>query len=52
MANGEFKDMDDYLFKYLDLLGDVPVGYENRSMDSNPNVQALPDAVYRVQEAN
>ena len=52
VANGEFKDMDGYLFKYLDILGGVPVGYENRTMDGDPNVQALPDAVYRVQEAN
>ena len=35
---GGYKDMDDYLFKVLDLLGEVPVGYENRTIDDNPLV--------------
>lgn len=52
VANSKYKDMDDYLFQYLDVLGTIPVGYENRTMDGDPNVRALPDAVYRVQEAN
>lgn len=52
IANNKYTSMDDYLFQYLDILGTIPVGYENRSMDGDPNVKALPDAVYRVQEAN
>jgi len=50
--NKEYKDMDDYLFKRLEKLENTPFKYGDRDMESNPDVQALPDAVYRVSEAS
>ena len=51
-AMGKYKDVDALLYDHLNVLGRTDIDYGNRSFDENPEVAALPDAVYRVYEAN
>lgn len=44
--------MDKFLYYHLDELGSTEISFINRTLDDNEHVQALPDAVYRVTEAN
>ena len=43
---------DEYLFEHLNVLERTEIDYFDRYMDDNKDVKALPDAVYRVSEAN
>ena len=44
--------MDEFLFYHLDILSNTTLDISNRSFDQNENVNALPDGVYRIKEAN
>ena len=50
--DGKFKDVDAFLLSHLNNLSRTEFHYVNRYMDWNVDVIALPDAVYRVYEAN
>lgn len=44
----KFKDTDEFLFYHLNNLSDSLMDYNLRNVEGNPNVDALPDGVYRV----
>ena len=50
--NGRYEDIDAFLYYHLDILSGTPFDYSNRVFDDNEDVKALPDAVYKVYEAN
>ena len=51
-SDKKFKDIDDMLYYHLDKLSSTAFDYTDRVFDWNEDVQALPDAVYKVYEAN
>jgi len=50
--NGKYKNMDEFLFHHLEALSSTDLDIVNRTFDDNEHVKALPDAVYRIKEAN
>lgn len=48
----KYEDSDAFIYEHLDNLGHTPINFVNRTFDDNADVTALPDAVYKVFEAN
>ena len=48
----KFEDVDAFLYEKLTNLALTEITYVNRNMDYNKDVQAMPDAVFTVNEAN
>ena len=49
---GKYKDVDAFLYEHLDNLGHTSLNFTDRNFDSNEDVTALPDGVYKVYEAS
>lgn len=48
----KYEDIDAFLYEKLTNLALTKIKYVDRNLDYNKDVQAMPDAVYTVREAN
>lgn len=51
-GGNKFKDTDDFLFYHLNRLSETVFDISLRNVEGNDDVNALPDGIYRVQEAS
>ena len=49
--HGELESLDAMLYDHFNNLHKFKLNFEKRSYDDNPDVQAIPDAVFKVREA-